>query len=163
MMPVKEKRGDCVSRFEQRRRVTARFRTPESKKAPGASTRTSQLCSEELPDTFSAVLPRGAFPRWTRHLSVTVPGIAFRLSLPFHAPEGSLPGNRSARRFSGRQFTRRLPGSRPRQSENCLAVPPSNALRRVHFPAPASRHPKASRRCRNQLSCDHSLRRQSVR
>ena len=83
----------------------AQTRSPNAKKAPGASTRTSQHGSEEPPDTFSAGVPRRA----SHMVPARRPGPRARpcgLPPPDCVPEGPLSGCRLARR---------LPGSRPRR------------------------------------------------
>ena len=127
-----------------------RFRSPNAKKAPGASTRTSLHGSEEPPDTFSAGCPEGlptavSSPKaWTcgRALAGVPASPRPRRSvswLPVRRP--AYPKIRAP--LSGCRFPRRFPGCRPRRPK-----PPGRSafdpVPRVRFSGSSASRPKAS-------------------
>ena len=127
-----------------------RFRRPNAKKAPGASTRTSLHGSEEPPDTFPAVCPEGlptavSSPKaWTcgRALAGVPASPRPRRSvswLPVRRP--AYPKIRAP--LPGCRFARRLPGCRPRRPK-----PPGRSafdpVPRVRFSGSSASRPKAS-------------------
>ena len=127
-----------------------RFRRPNAKKAPGASTRTSLHGSEEPPDTFSAGCPEGlptavSSPKaWTcgRALAGVPASPRPRRSvswLPVRRP--AYPKIRAP--LPGCRFPRRFPGCRPRRPK-----PPGRSafdpVPRVRLSGSSASRPKAS-------------------